>query len=93
MQTPLLSNAKSSKFVDVDNIPFNLNESPLNVHGSSKGNGIYGDGEGKSKATEKDGGDSSSGKRTIIDFDEYDEEVAIAKRGKKVVQVKLEPKD
>ncbi|GKG31572.1 hypothetical protein Tco_0426522, partial [Tanacetum coccineum] len=40
-----------------------------------------------------DGGDSGSGKRTIIDLDDYKEEAVIAKRGKKVIPVKLEPKD
>nr|GEV98466.1 hypothetical protein [Tanacetum cinerariifolium] len=73
---------------DVDNIPFNLDESPLNADGSSKGNESYEDGEGSSKATEEDRGDSGSGKRIIIDLDDYDEEAAIAKRGKNSCKVR-----
>ncbi|GJZ86438.1 hypothetical protein Tco_0658048 [Tanacetum coccineum] len=80
-----MSNAKSSKFNTVDTILFNIYETPKSVAGSSKRNGSNGDGEGSSKAIKSDGGDSGSGKRTIIDLDDYDEEEAKAKRVKKVV--------
>nr|GEW39083.1 putative reverse transcriptase domain-containing protein [Tanacetum cinerariifolium] len=89
MQTPLLSNAKSSKFNTVDTIPFNINETLKSTDGSSKGNGSNGDGEGSSKAIEIDGGDSGSGKCTIIDLDDYDEYEAKAKRVKDNVNVDL----
>ncbi|GJW26815.1 hypothetical protein Tco_0040626 [Tanacetum coccineum] len=61
MQTPLLSNAKSSKFNNVDTIPFNIDETSKLADGSSKGNGSNRDGEGNSKAIESDRGDSGSG--------------------------------
>ncbi|GJT84106.1 retrovirus-related pol polyprotein from transposon TNT 1-94 [Tanacetum coccineum] len=70
---PLLSNAKSFKFNTTNTIPFNINETPKSTNGSSKGNGSNGDGEGNSKAIKSDGGDSGSGKHTIIDLDDYDE--------------------
>ncbi|GKB88591.1 hypothetical protein Tco_0960863, partial [Tanacetum coccineum] len=54
MQTPLLSNTKSSKFNTVDTISFNIDETPKLVDGSSKGNGSNGCGEGISKAIKSD---------------------------------------
>ncbi|GJT50739.1 hypothetical protein Tco_0976896 [Tanacetum coccineum] len=93
MQTPLLSNAKSSKFNTVDTIPFNIVETPKLADESPKGNRSNGDSEGSSKAIESDRGDSGSGKHTIIDHDDNDEKEGKAKRVKKVVQVKVEPKD
>ncbi|GJY89718.1 replication protein A 70 kDa DNA-binding subunit B [Tanacetum coccineum] len=92
LQTPLLDTAKSSRFSNVANIPFNLEDSPQTVDGTTEGNGTNTNGEGCSKETENDGGDSGSGKRTIIDLDDYYEKPAVAKRNK-VIQVKLEPKD
>nr|GEZ07277.1 replication protein A 70 kDa DNA-binding subunit B [Tanacetum cinerariifolium] len=93
MQTPLLSNAKSSKFNTVDTISFNIDETSKSVDGSSKGNESNGYGKGNSKTIESDRGDYGSGKRTIIDLDDYDEYEAKAKRVKKVVRDKVEPKD
>ncbi|GJX16083.1 replication protein A 70 kDa DNA-binding subunit B [Tanacetum coccineum] len=81
------------KFNTVDSFPFNTDETPKSVDGSSKRNGINEDGQGSSKAIESDEGYSGSGKRTIIDLDDYDEDGEKAKRVKKVVQVKVEPKD
>nr|GEX24748.1 replication protein A 70 kDa DNA-binding subunit B [Tanacetum cinerariifolium] len=93
MQTPLLSNAKSSKFNTVDTIPFNIDETPKLADDLSKGNGSNRDDEGNSKEIKSGRGDSGSGKHTIINLDDYDEEEAKVKRVKKVVQVKVEPKD
>ncbi|GJR85814.1 hypothetical protein Tco_0209825 [Tanacetum coccineum] len=92
LQTPLLDTAKSSRFINVANIPFNLEDSPQTADGTTEGNGTNTNGEGSSKETENDGGDSGSCKRTIIDLDDYYEKPAVAKRNK-VIQVKLEPKD
>ncbi|GKA18671.1 replication protein A 70 kDa DNA-binding subunit B [Tanacetum coccineum] len=92
LQAPLLDTAKSSRFSNVANIPFNLEDSPQTADGTTEGNGTNTNGEGCSKETENDGGDSGSGKRTIIDLDDYYEKPAVAKRNK-VIQVKLEPKD
>nr|GFC54521.1 hypothetical protein [Tanacetum cinerariifolium] len=60
MQTPLLSNAKSSKFNVVDTISFNIDETLKFADGSSKGNEINEYGEGGSKEIESGGGDSES---------------------------------
>nr|GEZ25466.1 replication protein A 70 kDa DNA-binding subunit B [Tanacetum cinerariifolium] len=87
MNTSLMSNATSRKLKNVDNIPFSLVKSPLNADGSFKGKDML------DNATEEDGGDYGSGKQTIIDLDDYDEEAAIAKRRKKAIHVKLEPTD
>ncbi|GKC11332.1 replication protein A 70 kDa DNA-binding subunit B [Tanacetum coccineum] len=92
LQTPLLDTAKSSRFSNVANIPFNLEDSPQTADGTTEGNETNTNSEGCSKETENDGGDSGSGKRTIIDLDDYYEKPAVAKRNK-VIQVKLEPKD
>ncbi|GJT03066.1 replication protein A 70 kDa DNA-binding subunit B [Tanacetum coccineum] len=92
LEAPLLDTAKSSRFSNVANIPFNLEDSPQTADGTTEGNGTNTNGEGCSKETENDGGDSGSGKRTIIDLDDYYEKPAVAKRNK-VIQVKLEPKD
>ncbi|GKD46283.1 hypothetical protein Tco_1270928 [Tanacetum coccineum] len=93
LQTPVLDTAKSSRFSNVANIPFNIEESPKTTDGTAKGNGTNANGKGSYKETENYGGDSRSGKRTIIDLDDFDEEASIAKRNKKVIQVQLEPKD
>ncbi|GKD48286.1 replication protein A 70 kDa DNA-binding subunit B [Tanacetum coccineum] len=92
LQAPLLDTAKSSRFSNVANIPFNLEDSPQTADGTTEGNETNTNSEGCSKETENDGGDSGSGKRTIIDLDDYYEKPAVAKRNK-VIQVKLEPKD
>ncbi|GJS90532.1 serine/threonine-protein kinase ATR [Tanacetum coccineum] len=84
--TPVLDTAKSSRFSNVANIPFNIEESPKTADGTAKGNGTNANGKGSYNETENDGGDSGSGKRTIIDLDDFDEEAAIAKRNKKVIQ-------
>ncbi|GJR53406.1 putative reverse transcriptase domain-containing protein [Tanacetum coccineum] len=84
--TPLLDTAKSSRFSNVANIPFNLEDSPQTADGTTEGNGTNTNGEGCSKETENDGGDSGSGKRTIIDLDDYYEKPAVAKRNK-VIQI------
>nr|GEU63993.1 replication protein A 70 kDa DNA-binding subunit B [Tanacetum cinerariifolium] len=93
VQTPVLDTIKSSRFSNVANIPFNIEESPKTADVATKGNGTNANGEGSSKETKNDGGNSGSGKRTIIDLDDFDEEALIAKRNKKDLQVKLEPKD
>ncbi|GKB72143.1 senescence-specific cysteine protease SAG39-like protein, partial [Tanacetum coccineum] len=82
LQTPLLDTAKSSRFSNVANILFNLEDSPQTAHGTTEGNGTNTNSEGNSKETENDGGDSGSGKRTIIDLDDYYEKPAVAKRNK-----------
>ncbi|GJW80747.1 hypothetical protein Tco_0144722 [Tanacetum coccineum] len=92
LQDLLCWTGKSSRFSYGSNIPFNLEDSPQTVDGTTEGNETNTNGEGCSKETENDGGDSGSGKRTIIDLDDYYEKPAVAKRNK-VIQVKLEPKD
>ncbi|GJR47899.1 ribonuclease H-like domain, reverse transcriptase, RNA-dependent DNA polymerase [Tanacetum coccineum] len=72
LQTPLLDTAKSSRFINVANIPFNLEDSPQTADGTTEGNGTNTNGEGSSKETENDGGDSGSCKRTIEDITPYE---------------------
>nr|GEW63951.1 replication protein A 70 kDa DNA-binding subunit B [Tanacetum cinerariifolium] len=93
LHTPLLGTANSSRFSNVANIPFNIKESPISADGTAKGSGTNRTGEGSSRGTENDGENSGSDKRTIINLDDFDEEAAISKRLKQVIQVNLEPKD
>ncbi|GKD46597.1 hypothetical protein Tco_1271242 [Tanacetum coccineum] len=44
-------------------------------------------------SSEYESSSSGSGKRTIIDLDNYNEEEAQANKGKKIVKVKIEPTD
>ncbi|GJX66279.1 denticleless protein homolog isoform X2 [Tanacetum coccineum] len=69
-------------FSNVANIPFNLEDSPQTADGTTEGNETNTNSEGCSKETENDGGDSGSGKRTIINLDDYYEKPAVAKRNK-----------
>ncbi|GJZ38772.1 hypothetical protein Tco_0585335 [Tanacetum coccineum] len=64
------------------------NSEPSNANSSS-----HGDGEHSSMSIESDAGGSRPGKRIFIDLDDYDEDEAQAKRMKRMVQVKIEPKD
>ncbi|GJR39366.1 replication protein A 70 kDa DNA-binding subunit B [Tanacetum coccineum] len=93
LHTPVLGTANSSRFSNVANIPFNIEESLKAADGTSNGNETNQNVEGSSSGTKNDGADSGSGKRTIINLDDFDEEAAIAKRAKHVIQVKLEPAD
>ncbi|GJX79437.1 replication protein A 70 kDa DNA-binding subunit B [Tanacetum coccineum] len=93
LHTPVLGTANSSRFSNVANIPFNIEESPNSVDGIAQGSGTNLNCEGSSSGAVNDGGNSGSGKRTIINLDDFDEEAAIAKRLKQPIIVKLEPKD
>ncbi|GKF72903.1 hypothetical protein Tco_0219235, partial [Tanacetum coccineum] len=77
VQTLVLTSANSSKFKTIDNILFNIEETLK----SSKG----------FKGFEGDSNSFGSGKRIIIDLYEYNEAGEEAKRGKKMVQVIIEP--
>ncbi|GJW22077.1 hypothetical protein Tco_0032699 [Tanacetum coccineum] len=63
-QTPVPSNANSSRFTNVDNIPFKINETPKSSYVASKGNASHGDGEHNSMSVESDAG--GSGRKTNI---------------------------
>nr|GEX42286.1 replication protein A 70 kDa DNA-binding subunit B [Tanacetum cinerariifolium] len=91
--TPVLGTTNSSRFSNVANIPFHIKESPISADRTTKGSGTNRTGEGSSRGTENDRENSGSGKQTIINLDDFDEEAAISKRLKHVIQVKLEPKD
>nr|GEY80619.1 ATP-dependent DNA helicase PIF1-like [Tanacetum cinerariifolium] len=93
LHTPVLGTANSSRFINVASIPFNIEESLISADGTAKGSGTNRTGEGSSRGTENDGENSGSGKRTIINLDDFDEEATISKTLKQVIQVKLEPKD
>ncbi|GJR89642.1 hypothetical protein Tco_0213653 [Tanacetum coccineum] len=68
VQTPLLKCGSSSKFSSSDVVPFSIEDTP-----KSKG---VASSEGESSS-------SGSGKRTIINLDDYNEEEEQAKKGKK----------
>ncbi|GKC11657.1 hypothetical protein Tco_1008439 [Tanacetum coccineum] len=71
-----------------------IKEDPkVDLYVASKGNASHGDGEHSSMSIESDAGGSRPGKRIFIDLDDYDEDEAQAKRMKRMVQVKIEPKD
>ncbi|GKF33353.1 hypothetical protein Tco_0106553 [Tanacetum coccineum] len=53
LQTPLLDTAKSSRFSNVANIPFNLEDSPQIANGTTEGNGTNTNSEGCSRETER----------------------------------------
>ncbi|GJT37989.1 replication protein A 70 kDa DNA-binding subunit B [Tanacetum coccineum] len=78
-QTPVPSNANSSRFTNVDSIPFKLDETPKSSYVATKGNASHVDGEHSSMEIESDAGGFGSGKRIFIDLDAYDEEEAQAK--------------
>ncbi|GKE21972.1 hypothetical protein Tco_1433484 [Tanacetum coccineum] len=63
-QTPVPSNANSSRFTNVDNIPFKINETPKSSYVASKGNASHGYGEHNSMSVESDAG--GSGRKTNI---------------------------
>ncbi|GKE48297.1 hypothetical protein Tco_1479555 [Tanacetum coccineum] len=62
LQTPVPSNANSSRFTNVDNIPFKLDEIPKSSYVATKGNASNVDGEHSSMEIESDTGGSGSGK-------------------------------
>ncbi|PWA68919.1 replication protein A 70 kDa DNA-binding subunit B [Artemisia annua] len=86
VQTPQVTATNISKFKNVENIPFNIEETPTSVKGSQSSSG--------ETAIQASGGDTSSsgsGKRSFIDLDTY-EEVDEAKKSK-LVEVKIEPEE
>ncbi|GJQ94650.1 replication protein A 70 kDa DNA-binding subunit B [Tanacetum coccineum] len=58
LQTPVPSNANSSRFTNVDNIAFKLDETPKSSYVATKGNASNGDGEYNSMEIESDAGGS-----------------------------------
>ncbi|GJT12443.1 hypothetical protein Tco_0859485 [Tanacetum coccineum] len=62
LQTPVPSNANSSRFTNVDNIPFKLDETSKSSYVATKGNASHVDGEHSSMEIESDAGGSGSGK-------------------------------
>ncbi|PWA44938.1 replication protein A 70 kDa DNA-binding subunit B [Artemisia annua] len=71
-----------------DNIPFNMEETPTFAKGNQASSGDLG-----IQASGGDSGSSGSVKRTYIDIDDYPKEDDEAKKAKKIVQVKIEPKE
>ncbi|GJT38146.1 hypothetical protein Tco_0938011 [Tanacetum coccineum] len=84
LQTPVPSHANSSRFTNVDSIPFKLDETPKSSYVATKGNASHGDREHNSMEIESDAGGSGSGKRIFIDLDDYDEDEEQEKRMKKL---------
>ncbi|GKD76772.1 replication protein A 70 kDa DNA-binding subunit B [Tanacetum coccineum] len=62
LQTPVPSNANSSRFTNVDSIPFKLDETPKSSYVATKGNASHVDGEHNFMEIESDAGGSGSGK-------------------------------
>ncbi|GJV88349.1 zf-CCHC domain-containing protein [Tanacetum coccineum] len=79
IQTPLLNADGSRKFITGDNIPFNLEDTPNSAKGIA--------------FSEVESSSSGSGKRTIINVDDYNEADEADKRAKKLIQVKVERKE
>ncbi|GKD82500.1 replication protein A 70 kDa DNA-binding subunit B, partial [Tanacetum coccineum] len=74
IQTPLPNAAGSRKFITGDNIPFNLEDTPNSAKGIA--------------FSEVESSSSGSGRRTIINVDDYNEADEADKRAKKLIQVK-----
>ena len=74
------------KFKNVENIPFNIEETPTSVKGtqsSSSDSGI--------QASGGDTSSSGSAKRSFIDLDDYEQDDEAKKT--KLVEVKIEPEE
>ncbi|GKE91290.1 hypothetical protein Tco_1572385, partial [Tanacetum coccineum] len=89
LQTPEVTLAQLNKFRIREKIPFNMEDTPKSAKGTTMT-----DGESGINASYGDvSGSSGSVKRNYIDLDDYPDVDKEAKRGKKIVQVKIEPKD
>nr|GEU92778.1 replication protein A 70 kDa DNA-binding subunit B [Tanacetum cinerariifolium] len=62
MQTPVPSNANSSRFTNVDSIPFKLDETPKSSYVATQGNASHEDGDHNSMEIKSDAGGSGSRK-------------------------------
>ncbi|GJX58238.1 replication protein A 70 kDa DNA-binding subunit B [Tanacetum coccineum] len=76
MNLPAPSNANSSRFTNIDSIPFKLDETTKSSYVATKGNASHRDGEHSYMEIESDARGSGSGKRIFINLDDYDEEEA-----------------
>ena len=86
VQTPDLAGTNSSKFKNVENIPFNIEETPISVKGPQSSAG-----DSEIQASGGETSSSGSAKRSFIDLVDCEEDDEAKKT--KLVEVEIQPQE